>query len=64
MFELIFLYFMIAETKNLSLEETAALFDGEDASNNLHNATREVRREDFDEKTSDLNFTPHNELKA
>jgi len=63
-FELVFLYFMIVETKNLSLEETAALFDGEDASNHLHNATREVRHEDFDEKGSDSAYTPTNELKA
>jgi len=31
MFETVFLYFYIVETKNRSLEETAALFDGEDA---------------------------------
>ena len=29
LFELVFLYFTIIETKNLSLEETAVLFDGE-----------------------------------
>ncbi|CAL1699477.1 unnamed protein product [Somion occarium] len=37
-FELAFCYFMIVETKNLSLEETAALFDGEDAQKNIQNA--------------------------
>jgi len=30
-FEVVFLYFYIVETKNLTLEETAALFDGKDA---------------------------------
>jgi sugar porter (SP) family MFS transporter len=30
-FELVFLYFFIVETKNRTLEETAALFDGEEA---------------------------------
>ncbi|TCD71904.1 hypothetical protein EIP91_000036 [Steccherinum ochraceum] len=63
-FELAFCYFMIVETKNLSLEETAVLFDGEEVSNALHNATREVRHEDYDEKTSDSGYTPTNELKA
>jgi len=29
-FEILFCYFFIIETKNLSLEETAALFDGDD----------------------------------
>lgn len=28
-FELVFVYIFIVETKNLSLEETAALFDGD-----------------------------------
>ncbi|THH32814.1 hypothetical protein EUX98_g1392 [Antrodiella citrinella] len=62
--ECTFLWFMIVETKNLSLEETAALFDGEGASTNLHNATREVRHEDFDEKASDSAYTGNNDLKA
>jgi len=30
LFETVFCYFFIIETKNLSLEETAALFDGEE----------------------------------
>ncbi|KAG6863537.1 hypothetical protein C0991_005222, partial [Blastosporella zonata] len=34
-FELVFLYFFLIETKNRSLEETAALFDGEDAVENV-----------------------------
>ncbi|KAG9037291.1 hypothetical protein FRB95_006234 [Tulasnella sp. JGI-2019a] len=35
-FELVFMYFFIIETKNLSLEETAALFDGEEKASELH----------------------------
>jgi len=34
-FELVFVYFFVIETKNRTLEETAALFDGEDAANEL-----------------------------
>lgn len=30
-FEAVYLYFFIIETKNRTLEETAALFDGDDA---------------------------------
>ncbi|KAJ3483750.1 hypothetical protein NLI96_g6099 [Meripilus lineatus] len=53
LFELVFLYFMIVETKNLSLEETAALFDGTDVTEGVH--TNDVRHDekDFDEKGSD-----------
>ncbi|KAH8103088.1 hexose transporter [Cristinia sonorae] len=62
-FELVFCYVMIVETKGLSLEETAALFDGEDASNNLHNATRDVRIDDVDEKASG-SYNHSSDLKA
>ena len=34
-FEFVFLWFFIVETKNLTLEETAALFDGQDAINQI-----------------------------
>ena len=56
-FETVFLYFFVVETKNRTLEETAALFDGDDLAK-LHAAaqqaaTAEVRHEDYDEKTSD-----------
>jgi hypothetical protein len=50
-FELVFCYFFIVETKGLSLEETAALFDGEDATRAVH-AAHEVRHDDHDEKNS------------
>ncbi len=36
LFELVFLYFFIIETKNRTLEETAALFDGDGAAQHLH----------------------------
>ncbi|KAG6839620.1 hypothetical protein H0H87_000390 [Tephrocybe sp. NHM501043] len=35
LFELVFLYFFLIETKNRTLEETAALFDGEEALENV-----------------------------
>ncbi|KAI0087344.1 general substrate transporter [Irpex rosettiformis] len=50
-FELVFCYFFIVETKGLSLEETAALFDGEDAQRAVM-ATHEVRHDELDEKSS------------
>jgi MFS family permease len=34
-FEIVFLYVYVVETKNLTLEETAALFDGKDAINEI-----------------------------
>lgn len=51
-FEFVFLYFFIVETKGLSLEETAALFDGEDAAAQIHTAgVTEVHTHDvMDEK--------------
>ena len=56
-FETVFLYFFVVETKNRTLEETAALFDGDDLAK-LHAAAQqaaaaEVRHEDYDEKSSD-----------
>ncbi len=54
-FETVFLYFFVVETQNRTLEETAALFDGDDL-DKLHQAGHqavEVRHEDYDEKSSD-----------
>jgi hypothetical protein len=57
-FELVFLYFTILETKYLSLEETAALFDGDSAIEQITGKTHEIGdkpadvREDVDEKGS------------
>ena len=39
-FELVFCYMFIVETKGLSLEETAALFDGEEAVKRIHARAR------------------------
>ncbi|CCL99598.1 uncharacterized protein FIBRA_01616 [Fibroporia radiculosa] len=52
-FEFVFLYFMIVETKNLALEEIAALFDGENLQEHITHPT-EVRADekDFNEKAS------------
>ena len=50
-FELVFCYFFIIETKGLSLEETAALFDGDEASRAMQ-AAHEVRHDDVDDKSS------------
>ena len=55
-FETVFVYLFIVETKNRTLEETAALFDGEDLEK-IHAAAAkvgDVRHEDYDEKTSDM----------
>ena len=56
-FETVFLYFFVVETRNRTLEETAALFDGEELEK-LHQVAHqvvasEVRHEDYDEKSSD-----------
>ena len=54
-FELVFCYLYIIETKGLTLEETAALFDGEEALERIeHDANAQIAlevRED-DEKKS------------
>lgn len=59
-FEFVFCYVFIVETKNLSLEETAAIFDGEEATRALGNATHEIRHDDGDEKGS-TSYTPTQE---
>ena len=53
------------ETKNLSLEETAALFDGEDARTSLSAIAAEIRHDDGDDKGSGSgSYTPSADLKA
>ncbi|KAF4594316.1 hypothetical protein EYR40_009119 [Pleurotus pulmonarius] len=51
-FELGFLYLFIVETKNRSLEETAALFDGEEAAQHIHANPTDVKY-DEPEKSAD-----------
>lgn len=46
--EFTFLWFFIVETKNRTLEETAALFDGEDAIDQItHTVAAQVTQEDI-----------------
>ncbi|KAJ7909638.1 hexose transporter [Mycena leptocephala] len=55
-FEGVFLYFFVIETKNRTLEETAAIFDGEDATDQIvHSAAVQagVRHDIGDEKVLD-----------
>jgi len=63
-FEFVFLYFFVIETKNRTLEETAALFDGEEAEEQItghalgvtHQGTGNVRNDSYhgsDEKVAD-----------
>ncbi|PFH49901.1 hypothetical protein AMATHDRAFT_86125 [Amanita thiersii Skay4041] len=49
-FELVFLYFYVVETKNRTLEETAAMFDGDEATEKI---AGHAAREQLDEKSSD-----------
>lgn len=45
--EVVFLWFFVVETKNRTLEETAALFDGDDALHQIvHNATAAAASQD------------------
>ena len=64
-FELAFVYIFIVETKNLSLEETAALFDGDDVKATLGAIAEEIRHDDGDDKGSGSgSYTPSADLKA
>jgi hypothetical protein len=56
-FELVFVYFFIVETKGRSLEETAALFDGEEAEAAItaHGAAATEVREDYEKQGA---YTP------
>ncbi|KAH8113751.1 hexose transporter [Phellopilus nigrolimitatus] len=51
-FELVFCYFYIIETRNRTLEETAALFDGEDVVEQIAAVGHDVREDHTDEKAS------------
>lgn len=66
MFEFLFLYFMIVETKNRSLEETAALFDGEDAMNLITGAGHDIRHDEIDDEkvANAAAYHPMGDLKA
>ncbi|KXN89357.1 Lactose permease [Leucoagaricus sp. SymC.cos] len=57
-FEGVFCYIYVIETKNRSLEETAALFDGEDATEQIAGIARAKADEPHDEKHSD-SFQEH-----
>ena len=55
----------IVETRNLSLEETAALFDGDDVKNAMEAIASEIRSDDLNEKGSGTgSYTPSAEFKA
>lgn len=45
LFETVFCYFFIIETRNRSLEETSALFDGDEAVVQVAGAAHEVRED-------------------
>ncbi|KAG9313571.1 hexose transporter [Chiua virens] len=56
-FEFIFLWFFILETKNRTLEETAALFDGEDAVDQI---THKAVAHEVHEESVEKRMTPSN----
>ena len=60
-FEFVFLYFFIVETKGLSLEETAALFDGEDVRNAIGHATMDVRHDELSDEKGSGSYSPTQE---
>jgi hypothetical protein len=66
-FELVFVYFFIIETKGRSLEETAALFDGEEAEAAIHAHAApgaDVREDAYEKDGSEPDYTPGADLKA
>lgn len=58
-FEGVFCYIYIIETKNRSLEETAAMFDGEEATEQIAGIAHAKVDEPHDEKHSDGSFQEH-----
>ena len=60
-FETAICYFFIVETKGKSLEETAALFDGDDVKNALSNIASEVRHDDLSDEKNSGSYTPTKE---
>ncbi|KAG9223600.1 hypothetical protein CCMSSC00406_0009231 [Pleurotus cornucopiae] len=52
-FELVFLYFFIIETKNRSLEETAALFDGEEAAQHIQATPADIKYDEHEKSATD-----------
>ena len=63
-FELGFCYIFIVETRGLSLEETAALFDGEDASAAMGNIASEIRHDDLTDEKESGSYSPTKEDKV
>ncbi|TFK38070.1 hexose transporter [Crucibulum laeve] len=63
-FELVYVYFFIVETKNRTLEETAALFDGEDAVQHVAGAAHPGALSPTDEKSSGSFHEQHELSKA
>lgn len=59
LFELAFCYMYVIETKNRSLEETAAMFDGDEATEQISSAAHAKVDEPHDEKHSDISFEEH-----
>lgn len=62
-----YLYFFVVETRNRTLEETAALFDGEEVTEKLaqqaisHTGATEFREDGIDEKSSG-DYVPAHQL--
>ena len=63
-FELGFCYIFIVETRGLSLEETAALFDGEDTSAAMGNIASEIRHDDLTDEKESGSYSPTKEDKV
>ncbi|KDR80298.1 hypothetical protein GALMADRAFT_62198 [Galerina marginata CBS 339.88] len=63
-FEGVFLYFFVIETKNRTLEETAALFDGEEAAEQLAAAAHHTEQHSDNEKDEKSSGSFREEIKA